>query len=126
MEKRSYVKPVLSGEEFVPQNYIAACGDTGATYKFTCDATGGITGTVVLDTDGDGVREDSDETITGYGACSKTHEAPTTDQYYDGWYRIITWEGIKWIPVKIWRGEDGNNCHVTKEVDMTKWEIAKS
>ena len=38
MEKRKYVKPVLSGEEFVPQNYCAACGDSGVVYYFKCNA----------------------------------------------------------------------------------------
>ena len=25
--KRAYIKPILESETFVPQNYIAACGD---------------------------------------------------------------------------------------------------
>ena len=38
MEKRVYAKPVLESETFVPQNYIAACGDSGTIYKFKCNA----------------------------------------------------------------------------------------
>ena len=29
MEKRNYVKPLLNSEEFIPNEYVAACGCTG-------------------------------------------------------------------------------------------------
>ena len=38
---KSYKKPVLNVERFTPDEFVAACGDSGTTYLFTCDAGGG-------------------------------------------------------------------------------------
>lgn len=48
MKKRVYTKPILESETFVPQSYIAACGDINKVYKFVCDAGGGTYGTVYV------------------------------------------------------------------------------
>lgn len=126
MEKRKYVKPVLSGEEFVPQNYIAACGDSGIVYKFKCDAGGGVSGYVYLETNGQaGLQRDgrnSDDFLSGYHACGSSHEAESTDNFLEGYYVV----GETITPVIIWRGRWGNNTHCTEELDMNKWETAKS
>lgn len=37
MTKKVYTKPELKSEAFVPQTHVAACGDSGTVYKFTCD-----------------------------------------------------------------------------------------
>lgn len=43
MRKKSYVKPILNSEEFVPQEYVAACEDNKIIgYKGVCDKTGYI------------------------------------------------------------------------------------
>ena len=40
--KSVYVKPVMISERFLPNEYVAACGDTEyGKYKFKCDAGGG-------------------------------------------------------------------------------------
>lgn len=36
--KKEYVRPVIVGERFAPNEYIAACGDSGKVYKFECNA----------------------------------------------------------------------------------------
>ena len=41
MTKKVYTKPELKSEAFVPQTHVAACGDSGTVYKFTCDAPKG-------------------------------------------------------------------------------------
>ena len=41
---REYVKPTMEGEVFAANEYIAACGDSGTVYKFTCDAGRGESG----------------------------------------------------------------------------------
>ncbi len=33
MRKKSYVKPILNSEEFVPQSYVAACYDYNAIFR---------------------------------------------------------------------------------------------
>lgn len=50
--KRAYVRPTMVGERFVANEYVAACGDKGTVYKFKCDAGGGKSGEVYLETNG--------------------------------------------------------------------------
>ena len=38
--KRRYERPSAYIEEFTPNEYVAACGDSGTIYKFTCTAGG--------------------------------------------------------------------------------------
>ncbi len=35
---RKYKKPVLNVEQFTANEFIAACGESGKTYKFVCNA----------------------------------------------------------------------------------------
>ena len=132
MEKRNYVKPVLSGEEFIPQNYIAACGDSGiSAYKFTCDAPGGP---LYYYKDGDGTIDGTytgtgNATLLGffYSPCNETHEASTTAPYYDGFvdrnYNGRCDSGEACI---VWRGPNNDNGHSTAQLEMDKWETTKS
>ena len=39
---KNYVKPMMESEAFAANEYIAACGDSGVTYKFECNAGGGV------------------------------------------------------------------------------------
>ena len=39
--KRRYERPSAYIEEFTPNEYVAACGDSGTVYMFRCDAGGG-------------------------------------------------------------------------------------
>ena len=39
--KQVWSSPKTSFEQFVPQNYIAACGDTEKVYLITCHAPAG-------------------------------------------------------------------------------------
>ena len=48
--KRRYERPSAYIEEFTPNEYVAACGDSGTVYMFRCDAGGGYSGTVWLET----------------------------------------------------------------------------
>ena len=127
---RSYRKPMMNVEKFVANEYVAACGDENKVYKFTCDAGGGKSGTVYLETNGkEGFQEGfgimgwgGDTYLSGYHACGKTHEASTTDEFLNGYYIV---NGTV-TPVIVWRGPRGNNIHCTENLDMSKWETAKS
>lgn len=134
--KKRYSKPILESETFIPQNYIAACGDTNYEYLFKCDAMGGITGTVFY-SDGDDKFEPN---ITGWGngdklmgigyhACGETHKTEVGDEFIEGWY-VTGWDGLgggKWAKkVIIWKGPDGNNIHCTTNLDKNSWQTAKS
>lgn len=129
--KRAYIKPALESEIFVPQNYIAACGDLNKVYKFKCDAGDGKSGDVYLETNGKpGLQtgwRGGDQYLSGYHACGSTHEAKTTDDFLDGYYVTSSlFGGTKVTPVIVWRGPDNDNTHCTENLNMDSWETAKS
>ena len=129
--KRKYVRPWLVGEEFSPNEFIAACGDSNTVYKFKCDAGGGVIGNVYLETNGEeGLQtygRNSDEFRSGYQACGTTHEAQTTDEFLDGYYVTESRkEGTVITPVIVWFGPDNDNTHCTENLDMSTWETTKS
>ena len=139
MKKKTYVKPVLNSEEFVPQEYIAACGDQNVVYKFKCTAGGGTHGDVFVDTNHNGFLDSRDENLTPgrsryFHACKKTHEAPTTDEFLNGFFvpnggndRIKSKFGRPYDvqSVIIWTN-NGTNVHATEALDRNSWETAKS
>lgn len=121
--KRAYVRPTMVGERFVANEYVAACGDKGTVYKFKCDAGGGKSGEVYLETNGrKGFQPLGDTYLSGYHAFGTTHDANTADVFLDGYYV----RGLTVTPVKVWRGEDGKNTHCTTNIHMENWEKAKS
>lgn len=129
--KRAYVTPTMVGERFVANEYVAACGDTEyGKYKFTCDAGGGVSGTVYVESNGTpGFQAGGwfgiggDERLGGYHACGTTHEADTTDDFQNGYY--VTDDGTV-TDVIIWRGRRGNNIHCTTNLNRDTWETTKS
>lgn len=127
---REYVKPTMEGELFAANEYIAACHDINKVYKFKCDAGGGESGSVYLETNGQpGLQTGwgGDRYLSGYHACGTTHEAKTTDDFLDGYYVTSPWFGeTKTTPVKVWRGPDNDNTHCTENFDMDSWETEKS
>lgn len=139
MEKKAYVKPSLESETFVPQTYIAACGDSGVVYKFKCDAGNGVYGSVYQETNGraglqtgwGGDREIasySDSWLfgeSGFHACGSTHEADSDDDFFNGYY-CPQGNTRNSIQVIIWKGPWGNNVHCTTNLDKDSWETAKS
>lgn len=125
--KREYVRPMMRGEIFVADEYVAACGDKNRVYKFTCDAGGGWAGSVYLETNGiDGLQKGwgGDEYLSPYHACGTTHEAKTTDAFLKGYY--VPYISDRVTPVMVWRGPNNDNTHCTKNLNMDEWETAKS
>ena len=85
--KRVWCRPQTVVQKFEANEYVAACGDSGTVYKFTCDAGGGVYGSVYEETNGiPGLQtgRKGDERLAGYSnslfgesgfyACNKTHE----------------------------------------------------
>lgn len=128
--KRAYIKPVLESETFVPQNYIAACGVLNKVYLFTCDAGWtGISGSTVYTNGLDGIPGTrDDEKLGSYGKCGATHEAKTTDEFIHGYLRknVLGLPAGEKQDVIIWRGDDSNNIHCTKNLDINSWTTIKS
>ena len=137
--KKAYVKPSMESEAFVPNTYVAACGDSGTIYKFKCDAGGGIYGSVYKESNGQSGLQtqgwNADERIAtysssilgtyGFHACGSTHEADSDDVFSKGYY-CPRGNTKNPIDVIIWEGPWGNDVHCTTELDMDKWETVKS
>ena len=128
--KRKYERPWMVGEEFSPNEFIAACGDSNTVYRFKCDAGGGVVGDVYLETNGkEGLQtgRGGDRYLSGYHACGTTHEAQTTDDFLNGYYVTESRkEGPVIRPVIVWRGPKNDNTHCTENLDMSTWETTKS
>lgn len=73
--KRRYERPSAYIEEFTPNEYVAACGDSGTIYKFKCTAGGGERGGVYKETNGQAglqIGRDGDSRISN-GETSYLH-----------------------------------------------------
>ena len=132
--KRAYIKPVLESETFVPQNYIAACGDTEyGNYLFECNAGNRKDGYNVFFNDGTpyASSNDNDEwyaPFTGYHPCYEKHKAATNSEFIDGYMYKQDRRGNNTgtrINVVIWT-ENRKNVHCTTNLDRESWEMAKS
>lgn len=139
---KSYKKPVLNVECFTANEFVATCGPTGVTYKFKCDAGGGVYGSVYEETNGiDGLQtggRNSDSILarysdgifgeSGYHACNEEHEAASTDPFVNGYYcakgdtrnpiQVVVWKEPRW-----WGSP---NIHCTINLDQSSWGTAKS
>ena len=135
---KSYKKPVLNVERFTANEFVAACGDSGVTYLFTCDAGGGDSGRVYVESNGvkglqthgewvggwGGHWQSADDSLGGYHACGTTHEADSDDEFLNGYY--VPYESGNTIDVIIWRGPHNNNVHCTTNLNKDEWEKAFS
>lgn len=131
--KKEYVRPMMVGERFAPNEYVAACGDRGKVYKFECNA--GEVGYINHKFPVPWVEEvvhhyavygdDGKQYGSNYGPCGKTHEAPSDSGFINGWMDDKLTEEVEQIPVIIWT-DNGRNCHCTDNLNMESWETAKS
>ena len=137
--RKEWMEPVIEVQEFVANEYVAACGENGKVYNFQCNAgSHDYYGKVYLETNGkaglqtrrgmewvDGKPKfySADTYLTNtYHACDKTHKANSKDEFKDGYY----WRGDTLLNVIVWRGEDGNNVHCTTNLNINEWSTAKS
>ena len=134
MEKRVWENPLTMVQQFVPNEYVAACGDQNLVYKFKCDAGGGAKGDVYTD-DGTNLTPGW---LRYYHACSATHEASTKDDFISGYYvqnggndttgywtLFGGWKEYEKVPVIIWT-DGGTDVHCTTNLNQDSWETAKS
>lgn len=138
--KKTWEEPQILVQKFIPNEYVAACGDSGTTYLFKCDAGGGVYGSVYQETNGQSGLQTSgwnaDTKIAsyenwgflgeyGFHACGTTHEAESDSGFYDGYY-CAKGNTNNPVPVIIWKGNRGDNVHCTTNLDKDSWETAKS
>lgn len=140
--KKSYESPRAYVEEFTPNEYVAACGDSGVTYLFKCDAGDGVSGNVYVESNGiDGLQsraqwvqdgkypweghwQNADRSLGGYHACGTTHEADSDDDFLNGYY--VPYDSGQVSKVIIWRGPHNDNVHCTTNLNKDSWATAKS
>lgn len=129
MTKNVWVQPQTAVQQFVANEYVAACTPGHEVYKFVCNAGGGASGNVYEDTNQNG-RYDfgTDKELTGwilqsYHACNATHYAESKDEFFSGFYRqFLT---ADFVPVMIWT-EGGTDIHCTTDLDVINQEPTKS
>lgn len=128
--KKTWEEPKIMVQQFMPNEYVAACGDENRVYNFVCDAGGGTPGTVYEDSNHNGKWDlFGDEALTGhilptYHACGETHSAPTDAEFIEGFYLPNSNPG-KAAKVIIWT-DGGTNIHCTTNLNMNEWTTAKS
>lgn len=144
MEKMTWTRPVAAVEQFMPNEYIAACGDkTPPVYKFVCNAGGGAHGGAWQESNGveglqssgsflGGYRADNQIswTTSSFHACDATHEVPVenVNQFLSNcYYKRAGDPDSAAIPVLIWRGENNDDVHCcTGLTDIGSLPIIKS
>ena len=122
--KKAFTMPMIVVEQFVPNEYVAACGDMEyGKYKFICDAPAGTL--YYYDNSGDATW------LGNYYPCSDTHEADKSSEFPYGFVdrngnrqeddgeRVIVWiERNRWGVIK--------DAHATTKLDQDSWETTKS
>ena len=152
MEKMTWTRPMAEVEQFMPNEYIAACGDkTDPVYKFVCNAGGGANGGGWQETNGEpGLQSEGKWVSTGifdgyweykadkrissssssFHACDATHEVPVenVNQFLSNcYYKKAGSPDSAAIPVLIWRGLNNDNVHCcTGLTDIGSLPIIKS
>ena len=139
--KMRFERPSMDVEQFMANEYIAACGDSGKTYLFDCNAGGGRDGGVWQESNGRPglqVGRGGDKRISrsdhSFSACDKKHETTDPEDFlYNCYYAPYRYGFIggevlvdQAVDVIVWRGEKGNNVHCTTDLDIDSWETLKS
>ena len=135
--RKNWMEPQIEVQQFMANEYVAACGDENKVYKFICNAPKGnlyyySRSDGVLD--GKYVGTGNAELIGSYTPCSASHDAPyESKQFYDG---FVDYNGNKKHDadedVIVWRHWKSSflggywNGHATKELDMNSWVTDKS
>ena len=128
--RKEWMEPVIEVQEFVANEYVASCGDSGKVYKFECTAPGGwlyyypqSDGTIDGNYSGSGGKR----LIGPYHPCNIKEEASVTDAFYDGFIDYnLNGKQDSGEGVIVWRGPKNNNGHATTNLNMSSWMTAKS
>lgn len=127
--KKRWEEPMILVQQFVANEYIAACGDSGVVYNFECNAGNRDTKYAVKDDKGN-VARISGFYMNGekhfYHPCGETHQAESDSGFLFGYHldnpKTDKDENIEVI---IWT-ENNTNVHCTTKLDMNSWTTAKS
>lgn len=127
--KKVWVEPEILVQQFVANQYVAACGESGTVYKFECNAGDKKKKYAIKDENGkvatiSGLKMDGEWRY--YHPCGEKHLAESNSGFLTG-YHIDDPSTRKdeWIKVIIWT-ENDTDVHCTTNLNMSSWETAKS
>lgn len=131
--KKMWEEPKILVQKFMPNEYVAACGDSGVVYNFECNAGSRRKSYNVYYDNGSPLassngNEEWYAQFTGYHPCGATHEAESDSGFYDGYMYLQNRWGDNTgdrIDVVIWT-DRGRDVHCTTNLDMDEWTTAKS
>lgn len=122
--KKKWEEPIILAQKFVPNEYVAACGDTEyGMYKFKCDAPAG---TLYYYTQWGFPRQ-----LGNYHPCGDTHDAAVSSEFPDGFVdynqngkedegeKVIVW-------IEKYPGGYIKDAHATTNINRDSWEVNKS
>lgn len=131
--KKRWEEPRILAQKFMPNEYVAACGDSGVVYNFECNAGSRPNNYNVYYDNGhplassNGYEEWSAQ-FNGYHPCGATHEAESDSGFYKGYMYLQDRRGDNTgdrINVVIWT-DRGRDVHCTTNLDIDEWTTAKS
>ena len=131
MERRVWVSPKSLVQKFVPNEYVAGCGDSGTTYYFECNAGDWWRQYAVKDSRGNvatisGMYMDGGRRGHYYHPCGETHVAESDSGFLTG-YHIDDPDTRRDenISVIIWT-DYNSDVHCTTNLNMDEWVTQKS
>lgn len=132
--KKRWEEPQILVQQFVANEYVAACGDSGVVYNFECNAGRKRSKYNVYLADGTpyatsgrdygGCKKD----YYSYSPCGEKHQADSDSVFLNGYmFEQSSRGGDKGdkINVIIWT-DNYTDVHCTENLDMSTWETAKS
>lgn len=130
MTKNVWVQPQTVVQQFVANEAVSACGDSGTTYYFDCNAGVKDTWYDVVTDNGDNLTPDGFLSRGYYSPCDEDHIAESSDEFIYGWLHHTDGRDseIGWVEkerVIIWTN-GGTDVHCTTKLNMDDWETAKS
>lgn len=132
--KKTWEEPQILVQKFIPNEYVAACGDSGTIYKFKCNAGSRIKDYNVYLQDGTPYATSGPDSggcktdYYSYSPCGTTHSADSDSGFLAGYMYEQNWRGQdsgKRINVIIWT-DNYTNVHCTTDLDQSSWETEKS
>lgn len=132
--KKRWEEPQILVQQFVANEYVAACGDSGVVYNFECNAGKQNSSYNVYLEDGRPYAtsgRDSGGCIKDYGGytpCGDKHQADSNSVFLKGYmYEQGFFGGNtgRRIDVIIWTN-NYTDVHCTENLNMSTWETAKS
>ena len=126
--KKIYERPVMVCENFKVDEYCSTCGKVEKEYYFDCNEDPGFIGFVYKESNGqDGLQFGDTLFATSFDDCAEHH--PLTESELSGLmngyvvkHQVGSGELLSAVPVLIWTGKNGNNCHCTTNVNVNTWE----